>query len=342
MKGPSISVIIPMYNVERFIGATLKSILRQNRDDIEIIVVNDGSKDGSRAVAEGILKNSNVRWTIIDQPNGGVSVARNTGLQHANGRFIKFVDGDDLLFDGALDILEREMVRTGADVVFGNYVLRTLKGKTIFEQPHMGKLKEGYQDRFSFIIDFLKFKPFVHLGCMLIRRDVIESSSLRFTRGIKIAEDVEFAAKLFYHSNSIYYVDKFVYDWIRRPQSATKARSSVMFQHVAVMRRLINYFRSLGEFELASVIEEEILPIAFAQVVGILAYNRLDYQTWVRLVEHPVIKGYLSKLSVKYLDLSKSHFHRQMIVAREVLRLSPTLLYLLLRGVRKYHEIFGG
>jgi len=121
-----------MYNVERFIGATLRSILRQNRDDIEVIIVNDGSKDSSRSVAESILKGSALHWTIVDQPNSGVSAARNTGLEHATGRFIKFVDGGDLLSDDPLNVLEREIVRTGADVVFGNYVLKTPKGKNNF------------------------------------------------------------------------------------------------------------------------------------------------------------------------------------------------------------------
>jgi len=220
--------------------------------------------------------------------------------------------------------------------------LKHRREKTIFKQSHMGKLNDGYQDRLSLIGDFLKFKPFVHLGCMLVRRGVIESHSLRFTKGIKIAEDVEFIAKLFYHSRSVCYVDKFVYNWIRRPQSETKARSLVMFQHIAVMRRLVNYFKGLGEFELARFIEEQILPIAFAQVVGILACNRLNYKNWTRMIEHPIIKSYLSKPSIKYLDLSKSHFHRQMVVAHEIIRLSPPLLYLLLRGVRKYYKIFGG
>lgn len=100
---PRISVIIPVYNCESYIGEALKSILNQSVQDVEIIVVNDGSTDGTLSVAEAFAeKDKNIR--IISQTNSGKpAVARNVGLRHAAGEYICFLDGDDLFLPGKLE-----------------------------------------------------------------------------------------------------------------------------------------------------------------------------------------------------------------------------------------------
>lgn len=102
-----ISVIIPLYNKETIIERTLNSVLSQDYDDYEVIIVDDGSTDGSASVAKRFIENlppsaGKTEWIFIEQENGGPSKARNTGVRHAKGEWIVFLDADDELTEGAL------------------------------------------------------------------------------------------------------------------------------------------------------------------------------------------------------------------------------------------------
>ena len=94
-----VSIIIPAYNVEKYIGATLESICKNKLDDVEIIVVDDGSTDNTRQTVEECLESLNPpHYKIIRQENKGVSAARNTGIDNAVGKYLIFCDGDDICY----------------------------------------------------------------------------------------------------------------------------------------------------------------------------------------------------------------------------------------------------
>lgn len=95
-KEPLISVILPIYNVEQWVKESLQSVCDQDYRNLEIVVINDGSKDSSRAICEQIAKQDS-RVVIIDQENGGLSAARNSGIEKSQGEYIVFVDSDDLI-----------------------------------------------------------------------------------------------------------------------------------------------------------------------------------------------------------------------------------------------------
>ena len=93
---PRISVVVPVFDVEAYLAACLQSIARQSERDLEVIVVDDGSSDASRAIAERFAERD-PRFRVVAQPNGGLGSARNTGVAHAGGEFLAFVDGDDVV-----------------------------------------------------------------------------------------------------------------------------------------------------------------------------------------------------------------------------------------------------
>lgn len=338
-KSPLVTVVIPMYNVERYVRATLESLKNQTFSDFEVIIVNDGSTDLSREIAVRTLETSRIKWSIVDQPNQGVSVARNVGVAAARGRYIKFLDADDMLFPRALETLAAPASDGGYQVVIGKYILRTLRNKKIFTMDTLGKLQPGPQNNRDLILRSLNFRPFIHLGCTLIENRVILENHLRFTNGIRISEDVEFISKALYLANGVYVVGDFVYDWIRRPHSATKTKSATMFHHVAVLRRLAKFFEEYGDTELSQKVRAEVLPLAFVQVLGILAYNRMDYETWRTLLRNPVVQAQLANFRYTLIREGRN-FERLARVVRRTLRISPGLIYLLLRAVRRYHEFF--
>ncbi len=120
---PKISVIVPVYNVATYVGECLSSLVHQTFTDFEIIAINDGSTDGSLA----ILREFEASYPfvhVIDQPNGGVSKARQAGLSCARGEYIAFVDSDDYVVPNFLEGLYNALCETGADISCCNYHLR--------------------------------------------------------------------------------------------------------------------------------------------------------------------------------------------------------------------------
>ena len=115
-----VSIILPIYNKQRELKQCLESILTQTYKDIEIILVNDGSKDSSKDICEKFLEKDN-RIKLINKKNEGVELARITGLENANGNYITFVDPDDWIPNNAVELLVKAIKMENADVSFGRY-----------------------------------------------------------------------------------------------------------------------------------------------------------------------------------------------------------------------------
>ena len=116
---PQISVVVPIYNVESFLAPCLDSLLAQTVDDYEVLMVDDGSTDGSAAIAQEYARRD-ARFRLVVQENGGLSKARNTGIDAASGEYLAFLDSDDLLPENAYELLLGALERTGSDFATGN------------------------------------------------------------------------------------------------------------------------------------------------------------------------------------------------------------------------------
>ena len=127
MDNPLISVIVPVYNVEDCLENTLRSLQNQTYKAIEVLLVDDGSSDSSGMICDS-WASSDERFKVIHKANGGLSSARNTGINEASGAYISFVDGDDLLSPKAIEALYGGIVRTNSSLCVG--ALRKLKGGT--------------------------------------------------------------------------------------------------------------------------------------------------------------------------------------------------------------------
>lgn len=139
-----ISIIIPAYNIEKYIAKALQSLLNQTCKDFEIILVDDGSTDKTADVAKSILGDTNLKYSLITQRNAGVSVARNHGLELATGSYVLFLDGDDYLAPNCLSLMSREFEISKADIVFYGR-------ESVFEN---GTVVRPYESRCTYL-----FKP---------------------------------------------------------------------------------------------------------------------------------------------------------------------------------------
>lgn len=120
-KEITISIIIPAYNVERYLPMCLESIARQSYGDFEVIVVDDGSTDGTGAIAEEFAQKDK-RFHVIHQSNSGMAAARNVGLDVAQGQFITFVDGDDWVHPHLYEFLLSTLTKSGADIAMVDFI----------------------------------------------------------------------------------------------------------------------------------------------------------------------------------------------------------------------------
>lgn len=139
MPPPVLSVIVPMFDVEPYVVACLDSLLGQEFSDLEIVVVDDGSTDGSRAKADAVARRDS-RVRMVEQPNGGLSLARNTGVRAAHGRYLAFCDSDDIVPATAYAALVGSLEASGSDLASGD-VRR-------FTSTEM-RAHHGYQDTFD-------------------------------------------------------------------------------------------------------------------------------------------------------------------------------------------------
>ena len=120
MNNPLVSIIVPVYNVQNSVARCLESVLAQTWKEIEVIVLNDGSTDGSLAICEQ-FRRKDPRITLIDKPNAGLSMTRNDGMKVAKGKYVQFVDSDDLLEPDFTENMVRAAEANSADLVISPY-----------------------------------------------------------------------------------------------------------------------------------------------------------------------------------------------------------------------------
>ncbi len=237
-----ISVIIPAYNVEEYLERTLKSVREQSYRDLEIIIVDDGSTDSTGRIADRAAEEDK-RIRVIHQENGGVSKARNTGLDAVTGDLIAFVDSDDHCRENMLEILYADMEETGAELVVCAHEEgpETFSGK-ISEKT---ELKE-YMDTEKFMMLFNEHKDeSVVLWGKLYKRELFEG--LRFPEG-KIHEDEYLAHYILERSGLVTYDPRAMYYYYKRPVSITTDHfSKKRLDCIPALTDRISFFEKQGK-----------------------------------------------------------------------------------------------
>ena len=144
-----VSIIVPVYNVEKYLKKAVESTLNQSYEKLQIILINDGSTDESGKICDK-YKQKDSRIEVIHKENGGLSDARNKGLDIANGKYIMFLDSDDFFEKDAVEIMYRKIEEKNADFVIGNYINTEPNGKkwenSIFDEKIYDNFKLSIKD----------------------------------------------------------------------------------------------------------------------------------------------------------------------------------------------------
>lgn len=208
-----ISVVVSIYNVEKYLKRCLESILQQSFKDYELILVDDGSKDESLKVAQNVLAGSGADYRIVKKENGGQSSARNTGLKEAKGEYIVFIDSDDVISSDFLSLLYRAF-EPGMDFTFCGF--KYVKTQDPPEDHDEGKMELSKDE----LIDvFLKRTIDFVVPSMMFRRNFLLDNHLFFREEIRYSEDQLFIWEAIFSSKKAVYLNRKMYGYYSRPQS---------------------------------------------------------------------------------------------------------------------------
>lgn len=233
---PKVSVIVPIYNVEKYLEKCINSLLSQTLEDIQIILVNDGSKDNSGNIAKEYEKNNKNRVIYVEKENGGLSDARNYGLKYATSDFIAFLDSDDYIEKNAYEEMYNKAIEENADYVECDF---------IWEFPN--KIRVDKQYPYKNKKEMLSFVRVVAWN-KLIKRQLITDNNLEFPKGLRY-EDVEFTYKLIPFVNKFAYVDKPFIHYVQREGSIANVQNERTAEIFTVLDNVIEFYKKNNIYE---------------------------------------------------------------------------------------------
>lgn len=225
---PKVSVIVPVYNVEKYLERCLQSVIKQTLRDIEIICVNDGSTDRSAEILQKFA-DSDRRIAVITQENQGLSVARNVGISAATGEFIGFVDSDDWVDLNFFESLYRAAITHNAEIACGSiirdYESGKKRNKVVFSKEEL-----VVQPKEKYLITGVPRHCYV--WNKIYNRKALQQSGVQFQRGIAF-EDISFTTRaLYFLKNLVTVPGVFYHYWVNREsitrQITDKARCDLL------------------------------------------------------------------------------------------------------------------
>lgn len=278
-----VSIILPVFNAERFLSQCLDSILRQTYQDWELIAVDDGSKDRCLEILKSYEKRDD-RIHIISKKNEGVSIARNVALSQVRGEYIYFVDSDDIVMQDALSILIRTLESNNATFVKSDFLPINEHGKQLFINKKQG-IRRRYEGK---IIDSEMFYSKIlmdefFLWTCLFRRDIIEKNKIRFIPHCRLMEDAAFTVEYLLHSSRNVYKNACVYGYRKYEGTASEVNKDYS-----------------GDLEM---IQQSLSTAKERKTLNILLYKRIN----------KIQQGYRTGLINKFITLFHSKVERLYI-----------------------------
>lgn len=254
-----ISIIVPIYNVEKYLEECLFSIQNQTYKDFECIMVNDGSPDNSAEIAQRFV-DSDSRFRLIHQENGGLSVARNTGLRYVKGDYITFIDSDDMVQESMLDTLLSYM-KEEVDIVECRYYsdLNSLIGPENTNILFQGKGKDALEAL------VLKKNLSHNTWAKLYRKECFDN--LFFPEGLNY-EDLYMYMKQLKNGHKIVRIDYVGYFYRINEQSIMNANFS---------KKNLDIFSICERIEVIYANDKELQPLVYRHLFACLVYHYLNY-----------------------------------------------------------------
>lgn len=237
-----LSIIIPAYNCEKKIEKTLSTIVPQMTDSVELLLIDDGSIDDTKCVCRDVITkyvDANIRY--LYKENGGVSSARNLGIDEASGDYIAFVDADDMVEQGYIDTV-LNMVQSSPDMCQFGYYSQT-EGQTDRSENSFNELSEGKnRDLRTLYYTFIYMKN-NEVWNKVFKREIIEKQKIRFDTKLRYGEDLVFCMEYSKYIKTLMVSRDILYGYIKAAESVTyQFKSSFISDCVEVYKYIMQYF----------------------------------------------------------------------------------------------------
>lgn len=275
---PKVTVIVPVYNVEKYVAKCLDSLLAQTLDEIEIIVVNDGATDGSKEILLEYANKYPEKIKYLEKENGGLSDSRNYGVPYAKGEYIAFLDSDDYIEPEMYEKLYAKAKQEDSDMVECDFY---------WEYPNKQKLdtKESYQGKKEMLV-----KARVVAWNKLWKTELIQKAKVLFPKGYRY-EDVEFFYQMIPFIEKVSFVKEPFIHYVQREGSISNSQNERTAEIFEVLEHVISYYKERGIYEeyqtqLEYVYARFLLCSSFLRITKIKdkrLRKKLINETWERL-----------------------------------------------------------
>lgn len=242
---PQVSVIVPVYNTELYVERAIISLMEQTLEDVQFIIIDDGSKDNSLNIIKSVIARYPTRdgqVTLISRENRGVGATRAEGINLAAGKYIIHLDSDDWAESNWLEVLYSKAVKDNADVVICNY-------KTIFKRNSL-KVKQSVSNSGMACAKLLLLGKVSNMNWdKLVRRELLFLNDINFFCGLDMGEDFYVTLKVFCFSSKVSHVDECLYNYNKTNElSLTKVYSSKSLSDIVAITNLAETFITKNNF----------------------------------------------------------------------------------------------
>lgn len=258
---PKISIIVPVYNVEQYLTKCIESILAQNFTNFELLLINDGSMDASGEICDDYAQKDD-RVKVYHKENGGVSSARNLGIEQSLGEYICFVDSDDWLEQEYIDAFFLDNIGDRKTLIIQDLLYDTIKGSS-----KRYYLKKEFLKTNQFLSAYTEYKILNYPSpyCKLYNAEIIKSNQIVFNINIHFAEDLLFFLNYIQYIDSVRFIDKAYYHYVDHNQNSLSK----------------NYYSSENEYYIFSLIKYNlnVLSIRHKINIGIISSSQTYLET---------------------------------------------------------------
>lgn len=305
---PEVSVIVPVYNVEKYLEKCLNSLVNQTLENIEIIVVNDGTKDNSEKIIEKFKEMYPEKIVYLKKGNGGLSDARNYGMPYAKGEYIAFLDSDDYVEKDMYKEMYEIAKKEDSDMVECDF---------IWEYPNkskedIGKIYNGKKEMIE--------KVRVVAWNKLIKKSFLEETQIQFPKGLRY-EDIEFTYKLIPYLNKVSFLKKTFIHYTQRENSISNMQNEKTGEIFTVLDNVIEYYKEKNFYEEYKE-ELEYMYTRFLLCRSLLRMVKIED----RKIRKKMLKATWENLNTKFPDWKKN----------KILRKNKTIKDLYIKSINKF------
>lgn len=319
-----VSVIVPVYNACDNIEDTLNHIICQNFDDFELIIIDDGSKDDSVKIIKKLMDKSTVNYKLIEQENLGSSAARNNGLANSNGKYVVFVDDDDLIGENHLKNLYSSIINQNTSFAFTEMFKISKEFEYLSSNNVYASLKDKVKISTGDLIkqELLMRIPF-SFAQIMYDKSIIDKFNIKFNEKITYGEDTDFALRSLINGKDVGLTNKPSYFYLQHDSLTSKSFLN-RFDFVFVLEELADYYKEINESknkELIDLIYTYRIPKAIFGNLMFLFYMDCPFNDIMEYMEN---KDILIKLK-NFKPINHSDFKFQLKIKSFLA--SPNIYY---------------